>query len=405
MLANVPATVSISAASPLSTLNRPLIVLWAVASVCWLGLLGLSAMILSRRATRWRPEVIEGVPVFVSHAMGPALMGVFTPGIVLPGWALELPRERLRLAIAHEREHASARDPLLLLAAALALAAMPWNPALWYAFARLRLAVEVDCDRRVLLAHPDVGLYGALLLDVGERTLAGATPVAALAESSSNLERRLHLMTTRPQSFASVRLIGAFVGALLFLAIACRAPRPASLPSVAGGATSRSDLPGPTVRNDSLYLQLKAMLAAWNGDQSARLSIGDSLFDQLTGMKRVMEGHAKVVFIPESTLRGGVAERFPEALTGKMGRSPFLWIVADSAGTVLRSATGRQWLSRNRDGKETLDWDAIVRRFPEVPPSNAPGGMFQWSSFEEGDVTVNVVWVRLARGWEPAGAR
>jgi hypothetical protein len=46
----------------------------------------------------------------------------------------------------------------------------PWNVALWAAFARLRFAIEADCDGRVLAARIDVRRYGRLLLKVLELT-------------------------------------------------------------------------------------------------------------------------------------------------------------------------------------------------------------------------------------------
>lgn len=46
---------------------------------------------------------------------------------------------------------------------------MPWNPALWWIVRRLRLAIETDCDRRVLHAGTDVHAYGVLLLNAAAR--------------------------------------------------------------------------------------------------------------------------------------------------------------------------------------------------------------------------------------------
>ncbi|MGZ6640165.1 MAG: M56 family metallopeptidase, partial [Solirubrobacteraceae bacterium] len=73
-----------------------------------------------------------------------------------------------RLVIAHEAEHVAARDTLVLGIACVVVAAMPWNPVVWYMLSRLRLAVELDCDARVLRAGAAPLSYGALLIDVAE---------------------------------------------------------------------------------------------------------------------------------------------------------------------------------------------------------------------------------------------
>ena len=78
-----------------------------------------------------------------------------------------------------------------------ALIAMPWNVALWWQLMRLRVAVELDCDARVL-RDADARSYGDLLLEVARprRRLAlmGAT---AFAERASQLERRIRAIGRR----------------------------------------------------------------------------------------------------------------------------------------------------------------------------------------------------------------
>ena len=81
-----------------------------------------------------------------SPSFGPALVGVLKPWIVIPRWALGMDAERLRLTFLHEVEHRDARDTSLLLAASLAAALNPWNPAMWWCVRRLRQSVELDCD-------------------------------------------------------------------------------------------------------------------------------------------------------------------------------------------------------------------------------------------------------------------
>jgi bla regulator protein blaR1 len=64
----------------------------------------------------------------------------------------------------HALEHIAARDPLLLMGALVAAALMPWNILLWWQLRRLRRAIEIDCNARVLSTSPDVSTYGDEML-------------------------------------------------------------------------------------------------------------------------------------------------------------------------------------------------------------------------------------------------
>jgi len=119
-----------------------------------------------------------------------------------------------------------AGDPPLLAAAAVVAALLPWNAALWYQLRRLRLAVEVDCDRRVLRRHPDVARYGALLLEVGRRAPGPALPLAALT-SPTSLERRIRTMTTPRPRHALARGLALLGTSALAAAAALVVPQPA----------------------------------------------------------------------------------------------------------------------------------------------------------------------------------
>jgi len=76
---------------------------------------------------------------------------------------------------------------------------MPWNLPLWWQLRRLRRAIEVDCDARVLNAGHDVNRYGETLLEVGQRHSAFLGSVAAMSESKSFLEQRIRIMLSKPK--------------------------------------------------------------------------------------------------------------------------------------------------------------------------------------------------------------
>src|SRR6185437_11327218 len=123
---------------------------WLVAALALLALF-LAVQLRFHRARRaWPSTHLHGVRVRVSPAAGPAVIGVSRPEIVVPRWLLGRDDDEQRLVLAHEVEHLRARDPLVLALGWLAIALVPWNPAVWFMASRLRLAVELDCDARVL---------------------------------------------------------------------------------------------------------------------------------------------------------------------------------------------------------------------------------------------------------------
>jgi TonB-dependent SusC/RagA subfamily outer membrane receptor len=126
----------------------------------------------------------------------------------------------------HEREHVVARDPLVLLPAGLAVICFPWNAGLWFIAKRLRLAVEIDCDKRVLRAVNRPREYGMLLLAVGARHTAALPYAASLVERTPLLERRIRAMTSvRPRHPVVTSVILGIV-AIATTTLAAQAPRP-----------------------------------------------------------------------------------------------------------------------------------------------------------------------------------
>jgi TonB-dependent SusC/RagA subfamily outer membrane receptor len=97
----------------------------------------------------------------------------------------------------------------------------------WWLFARLRLAVELDCDARVLSTVPSRRGYASLLLQLSQNVSQGAPlATAALHEPKSFLERRIEMMSARSTHGRGIRTAAA--SALVFgtLALACEMPAP-----------------------------------------------------------------------------------------------------------------------------------------------------------------------------------
>lgn len=174
------------------------------------------------RAARRR---IGRARLYLTSGLGPAVTGLGGGGLVLPRWLWTLsPRER-RLVLRHEREHLEAGDPWLLAGARLLVTLLPWNFPLWWGLRRLRLAVETDCDRRVLQSGADPRAYGDLLLRVGERSVR-VLGLAALAERPSFLERRIDEMTRPDAKHRAPKAIVTGVLAVAAVFVACEAPAP-----------------------------------------------------------------------------------------------------------------------------------------------------------------------------------
>jgi hypothetical protein len=230
---------------------------WIVASVVLAGLLFRGIVVLYRGRTRWSRSVVDGHPVLLTNDVGPAVVGVLRPTILLPAWALALAETDRLLMLEHEAEHVRARDPILIALAAWSIALFPWNPAIWFVVKRLRLAIEIDCDRRVLGRRSATARdYGLLLLTVGARSASGLRFAASLAEPRRFLEQRIVAMTTARPS-RPVVASAPFVAIALLAAVAvAQTPRPDSTLNTRR-APSRVAL-----RRDSVRVEAPPRLAA-----------------------------------------------------------------------------------------------------------------------------------------------
>jgi hypothetical protein len=261
--------------SLLDSLDMPLIALWLFASVALIGMTLAQAVRHARARRRWTPGPFAGGQALVSPDTGPASIGVFHPVVVVPQWALRLSEYEQHLMLMHEREHIRARDPLVRAVCWTVCILVPWNPVAWWMLRRLALAIEIDCDARVLREAPDVAGYGGLLVDVGTRVQARHSfgPVTALSESASALEQRIIAMTTKRPPRYRRALAGVSLVAIAPILGATALPHPAArsldliLPvwhsAQADSDVARANKAASAVLNDLVTLQ-ESYFSDWN---------------------------------------------------------------------------------------------------------------------------------------------
>lgn len=237
-----PVTVEVGPESVLRRLDGPLLVGWALTT----GLSALFLLALAWRTQRlrnsWQSARVGGEEILLSEDWGPAVVGLRRPRVVLPRWCQEVDEGTLRFVLDHELEHVRAGDLRLLLLVGIVPVLFPWHLPTWWQLARLRAAVEGDCDLRVLRRHPgQTRRYIDLLLQIGRRPALPRPLAAMLSEPYATLKRRIRIMTMpipkRPW------LTGSALAALTVVlgALACGAPAPTDASVDDPAATAGAD--------------------------------------------------------------------------------------------------------------------------------------------------------------------
>ncbi len=291
----------------LPLVDRALLMAWVVVSL----LLLLRYLMVWRavRALRHASEhaVVDGVPVLVSRDIGPAVVGVRDAAVLVPRAVLELDAPLRALVLRHEEEHRRARDTWLLLALAAAVAAMPWNLPLWWIAHRARLALEVDCDARVLAAGGNATRYVQVLLLAAQRT--GAAPLTPmLVASRTHLERRIVAMQDRIAQETQgrrrmVRIAGASAACVVALVVACSSPiADQTAPPASGSAAttaSKASAKPQVVNPDQPYFEFQV-------EKQVQTAAGSKLPKYPAAMKSArVEGEVLAQFVVDTT---GVAD-------------------------------------------------------------------------------------------------
>lgn len=341
----------------LSRADRPARILWmATSAIAAVVLLGAFVTIRMRRAS-WKPATVDGHSAWIARDVGPAVVGLMRPRIVLPEWALQLGDTDRGLVLRHESEHIRAGDPLLLLAASLLLVAMPWNPALWWMTRRMRLAMEIDCDARVLRGTDAIHQYGMLLLAVTERRGHTLPLVASLTEQRGLLERRILAMTAPRHSYP--RLVSAALALVACAATIAAAQAPVPQRSEGGG--------GSASPSDTIGRQTVAQIAKLVSDHHPAVDKGTSPHNRITFVL-----DARGNYVSSSAYTDSAPLRFPpsggsaQMSEGKRSYESLRMII----GAGVRGGPGRTLPSGTQSG---ATHDYADYGFPKITSDQVAG--------------------------------
>jgi len=236
----------------LGVLDLPLIGSWIALAFLSLGLVIGTQLRVLRDARECAEDVVHGVPVRRTRSFGPATVGCVKSFIILPTWADRLDAEWVRLIVLHEREHLRGRDPQLLFVALVLTALQPWNIALWWQLRRLRDAIELDCDRRVLASGADARSYGGLLLQLASTRAPARLAALALSNPRGFVGRRI---TSMADHLSGSKYVQASFAALLaggLVMVGCEMPAPVTVQNPAQPVAVEEGVPW---RSDTLSLE------------------------------------------------------------------------------------------------------------------------------------------------------
>ena len=222
-----PLAVTVSSDSMLRSFDDVLVLGWVALSALLVVTVLFAFARLVREGKSWRPGSLGNRSVLWSRDTGPTTVGLLRPRVVLPAWVRAIGASEQELILAHEEEHIRAGDPRLRLLMTLPLFVFPWNPALWLQRHRLGLAVELDCDRRVMRRMPGHRhIYGNLLLRVGAgRSGLHRLALVSLSEGRSQLDRRIRGLVEKVPRARRIQGLLLLLGVAAVVALAILFPR------------------------------------------------------------------------------------------------------------------------------------------------------------------------------------
>ena len=314
--------------APLLSVGDAGALLWVVLSAAMLGYVGLVMVRLRTARMRWRQQEVDGAHVWVTRNVGPAALGVRRGMVVVPSWALELQDDLRALLLLHEREHVRAADPRLLFVALLLVATMPWNPLLWMMLLRLRNAIELDCDARVLASGANPQRYGSLLLEVGRRRSGSALMMATFAEPRMFLENRIRRIAQWPQQRRHGRA-AVFAALALVLFTTALTARVRVDHSATGGLPAVS----MNVEMPLMAVDTPPKIISVQGVPQSPMSVAElakkPVFTPMTVRPELLNA---------DEVKNALIESYPSTLRDAgIAGTPVVWFLIDATGTVVKT--------------------------------------------------------------------
>lgn len=201
---------------------------WAIGFLAALARLAWAAAGLNR----WRKRAdhvatVNGVNICeLSGLRGPVAAGIFRRVVFVPQTWKDWPEEERKMVLGHELAHHRRRDPLWLLCAELARAALWFHPLAHWMAKRFSLQCEYACDEAVIRSGTNPKHYAKLLCDFAEKR--ANTPFALAMADSSSLEKRVGRMFKPTGRAGAITFV---VLGLLGMASACALSMMGNAPS------------------------------------------------------------------------------------------------------------------------------------------------------------------------------
>jgi beta-lactamase regulating signal transducer with metallopeptidase domain len=196
-LLSVLASLIISLTAALAVRKHEWPVVDAIATVLWpmvsIALAAISAASFARLNSvlhRWTVTTVDATRVRISDNFGPRVVGFLKPEIIVPAWLCEADCRTRTAILSHELQHIERGDHLLFFMELVLRSLVPWNLPLQWQLHRLRLAIEADCDSRVLrLGLVDRFTYVRSLVSTSQRSRL------ACRSAEKQLAARLRILT------------------------------------------------------------------------------------------------------------------------------------------------------------------------------------------------------------------
>lgn len=274
---------------------------WAVIALALVTLLVASHRRLRRSLAAAEARDIDGVAVRLTEDLGPAVVGVRDPMVVVPRWLLALPSAEQALVVRHERSHVAAGDPLLLMTGVALAALQPWNPVTWFVVSRLRLAIELDCDRRLLRTGTSPRAYGDTLIALASAASPARRPALLhpmFTHHHSHLAQRIIAMTERPVRLIPARraAVAALAAAALVAACESKLPTDAEVRDMDAETAVRSVAGVAAIDPENVTYIV-------DGKRVSPLIAKGIAADRITGVS-VLNGRSEIYITTDDSLRG-----------------------------------------------------------------------------------------------------